>query len=300
MTVTVGIPAYNEEGNIISLISCLLKQKQTSFKLKKIIIADDCSTDKTVAILRKIRNPLVKVISNKNRKGKPYRTDQIISYTKSDILVILDADTFIKDKNFLNKLIRPIILKKADLTSASIKELKPVTLMQKILAASMEFKKNIFEEYKNGNNIYTCHGRARAFSKKLYNSIQFENVIVDDAFSYLYCKSNKFNYYFARNSRIYYKLPLNFSEHQRQSARYFFSKEDMKKKFTKKFIDDEYYLPISLILKSFIKTCFKDLFIVVYLPIALASKFKSLFCRRAKAAWHTASSTKKLLWINQN
>jgi len=296
MTVTIGIPAYNEERNIVSLISCLLKQAQTIFRLKKIIIANDASTDKTIAVLKKIKNPLVKVFNNKVRKGKLFRMNQIISRTESDILVILDADILIRDINFLNKLIMPIILNKADLTSASIKELKPITLMQKILAASMEFKKNIFEEYKKGNNIYTCHGRARAFSKKLFITLfvpfRFFDIAGDDAFSYLYCKYHHYKYKFIKKAVVSYKLPTNFSDHQKQSLRFFLSKKELSKKFNKEFIKAEYYLPPSLILKSFILSIYINPLIIVYFLIAFVLKIRSLFNYKSTPIWSVASSSK--------
>ena len=46
-TVTIGIPAYNEEQNIGVLLSKLLAQKQIHYKLKEILIYLDGSIDHT-------------------------------------------------------------------------------------------------------------------------------------------------------------------------------------------------------------------------------------------------------------
>ena len=48
LTVTIGIPAYNEEANVRNLLVSLLAQKETNFKLQEIIVVSDGSTDKTV------------------------------------------------------------------------------------------------------------------------------------------------------------------------------------------------------------------------------------------------------------
>jgi glycosyltransferase involved in cell wall biosynthesis len=44
MTVTIGIPAYNEAANITSLLMALLAQNTPNFKLESIIVASDGST----------------------------------------------------------------------------------------------------------------------------------------------------------------------------------------------------------------------------------------------------------------
>lgn len=46
LSVSVGIPAYNEEQNIASLIFGILKQKVNNITLKEIIVISDGSTDK--------------------------------------------------------------------------------------------------------------------------------------------------------------------------------------------------------------------------------------------------------------
>ena len=52
LTVTIGIPAYNEEKNIGRLLRALLRQKTNGLSIKKIIVISDASTDKTSQIVR--------------------------------------------------------------------------------------------------------------------------------------------------------------------------------------------------------------------------------------------------------
>ena len=47
ITVSIGIPVYNEEGTIIKLLSVLEKQIQTGFELMEIFVYSDGSTDRT-------------------------------------------------------------------------------------------------------------------------------------------------------------------------------------------------------------------------------------------------------------
>jgi len=292
ITVTIGIPAYNEEKNIGNLLFSILNQTQSVYSVDKIIVASDGSTDETVRIVKNIRNPLVKVIENSERKGKPHRLNQLIKNTNSDVLVILDADILLQDQLFLEKLIKPIIKYGAELTSAAIEELEPKTFIQKILKASMGFKKNIFENYNRGNNLYTCHGRARAFSRKLYDSIDFGNIVADDAFSYLFCKIKNYKYYFAKDAKIFYKLPETFADHEKQSVRFFKAYRDLSYRFSSKIIKSEYYISKNIVIHSLLQTVYKHPIILLYFPLASYIKIKSLFVNSQTPKWNISKSSK--------
>lgn len=292
LSVTVGISAYNEEKNIGKLLRNLLSQKRSAYKLDKIIVVSDASEDTSSSEVKKIKNPLVQVINNPVRKGKPYNLNLLIKTTNSDILVILDADILIEDKLFLEKLIMPIVRNGADLTSAAIRELEPKTLIQKILKASMEFKKNIYENYREGNNLYTCHGRARAFSRRLYRSINFKDTVADDAFSYLFCVKNNFKYFFAKDAKVFYKLPENLADHEKQSVRFFKARNDLAYRFTSNFIELEYQMPQKLILYLLLKTVIKYPIILLYFPIVIYLKIKSLFVKDQSPQWEISGSSK--------
>jgi len=105
-TLSIAIPALNEEKNIKFLIMSILKQKNLNFKLSKILIQTDGSTDKTVSIVKNLAKiyPIIKLQIGKHREGKYKRLNQFFRDTKSDILVVLDADIYVVGKNFLDSL----------------------------------------------------------------------------------------------------------------------------------------------------------------------------------------------------
>lgn len=292
ITVTVGIPAYNEEANLTYLLEDLLDQKEKRVKLKKIIVYSDGSTDRTIEQVNKIKDSRLEIIQERIRKGQAYAQNQIIKKTSSDILVLLNADIVIKDRLFLEKLVHPIVAKKADLTSAKVQELYPVTFIQKLLDLSMKFKKYTFESYKKGDNIYTCHGRARGFSRRLYKSIFFKHSGGEDAFSYLFCKFHRFSYTFVKDAEVFYKLPSNFSDHERQSLRFYRSQEYLSQEFNKNFVRSEYRLPQSLVLKSILKFLSTNPLIVVYFFLTSIMKIKSLLKRQLNETWDISVSSK--------
>ncbi len=294
-TLTVGIPAYNEDANLKYLLEDLLRLDTRGFILKNIIVNSDGSTDKTVSIAREFNKKKIVVINNKQRHGLSKIQNQIFIKTNSDILVLLNADIMIKDKKFLKKLILPIIENKAELTCSNMEELKSSTFTGNILNFSMKFKTAVFEKYKNGNNIYTCRGTARAFSKKIYKKIEFKESIGEDAYSYLYTIFNKYRYKYINSTKAYYRLPTNFKDHERQSIRFLQSKNKFIKEFGKDFIKENYYIPTKLLAQTVIKYFIKNpIHMTSYIVIYYSLKLKSIFETKVNNQWEISKSSKNL------
>lgn len=104
-TVTIGIPAYNEEANIQKLLKALLQQKTTNYRLEKIIVVSDGSTDRTEELVKSIKRKQILLLINKRRLGLNATQNKILRKSKSDILVLFDADVLPKDKNCVASLI---------------------------------------------------------------------------------------------------------------------------------------------------------------------------------------------------
>src|SRR5690348_106699 len=107
LTVTVSIPAYNEEKNIETLIRSVLGQRKKNFKLDQILVACDGSEDRTPEIVRKLskKNPEICLLWDKGRKGKIFRLLQIYKKSQSDIVIIFDGDILIKDYITIEKIV---------------------------------------------------------------------------------------------------------------------------------------------------------------------------------------------------
>ena len=69
-SVSIGIPAYNEEENIKILLSSVLAQKQDNFIIKEIVVVSDGSTDETGNRVLEIRNKIIKLFKNNQRIGQ--------------------------------------------------------------------------------------------------------------------------------------------------------------------------------------------------------------------------------------
>lgn len=293
-SVTIGIPAFNEQENIGYLISELLSQKQTNFRLDQIIVSSDGSNDQTVQIASTFGEKIC-VLENKKRQGVAIRQNQIFRKSNSDILVLLNADIAIKDRRFIEKLVKPIRQKRADLTSSKITELPPANFIEGVINQSMKIKKSVFEQYRSSNNIYTCHGPVRAFSKPFYKKITFKNSVGEDAYSYLYCIYYSFKYVFVKNTEVFYKLPGSFADHQKQSLRFFQGQKLMALEFGSDFVSQNYKTPIGLLLWATLKALLiNPLQTFSYLVIVLFLKFKSNFIKNSLNTWDVSKSSKVL------
>lgn len=245
VTVTIGIPAYNEETNIGLLLKDIAKQKYNGFIVTKIIISSDGSTDKTVSIAKKFPSEIIQIIANRQRQGIARGMNQIFKASKTDIVVLLDADIRIFDKLFIAKLIQPIVKQTADLTSSAIDPLPSKSYFSKILAVSMRYKFILFNNIRKGNNIYTCYGLARAFSKRFYKQLPIPTSIGNDMYSYLACMKRGFTFRHVANSVAYYHLPANFADHSKQSSRFLATGGKQTQYFDPQFVHSETKIGIS-------------------------------------------------------
>lgn len=292
-TVSIVIPAFNEEGNISLLLTDLLLQTSKSYGLEQIVIISDKSTDNTVSNAKSVVSKLIQVIELKKRQGKAKAVNSFFSRAKTDIVVQLDADIRIRDERCLELLLQPIIEEGVSLTSAQVMEIESKNIFQAVLQTSMQVKKNIFREHRQGNNLFTCHGRARAFAKNLYKNINFPVSAGEDAYSFFYCKANNLKYQYVDSAKVFYSLPANFYDHLLQSSRYFNHDNQIASYFDDSVYANEYSLPISLTVKHIaLNILRKPLHMFFYAGIVCICKIYSAFSREHGNTWSVSQSSK--------
>ncbi len=297
-TVSVGIPAYNEEANIGYLLNDLLAQKEEGYTLEKIYVYSDGSTDATESIVCGIQDERVELVCGPGRMGQAYGQNTIMQMAQSDYLVLLNADIQIKDIAFIQKLIRPLMDEGTELVSVKQMPLQPKTFWEEVLATSVELKDILFGTYNNGSNVYTCHGHARAFSRKLYKEMVFTSSIGEDAYAYLYCVSHGYGYRYIQNTETYYRLPNNFTDHKSQSTRFFQGRNNFGDTFGEGFVRQSMHIPLSVCLKAFIKAVpiilRKPVTAGIYLLLVAFLRMQALFIEAGSETWEIARSSKRL------
>jgi poly-beta-1,6 N-acetyl-D-glucosamine synthase len=88
--ISVVVPAYNEAAGIAATVRSMVQSRYPGDL--EVIVVDDGSTDGTAAIVRHLRLPGVRVVSQRNA-GKPAALNRGIAEAWYDILVLVDGDT---------------------------------------------------------------------------------------------------------------------------------------------------------------------------------------------------------------
>jgi len=86
--ISVIIPLYNKEKSIEQTVKSVLSQTYSEFEL---IIVNDGSTDKSVSIIRTIKDSRIRIVEQEN-KGPGAARNRGVQYAQADWIVFLDAD----------------------------------------------------------------------------------------------------------------------------------------------------------------------------------------------------------------
>lgn len=113
---SIVIPCYNEENNIVDLVHKVLESPVPN---KEIIVVDDCSTDGTRKILKEQVKPLVsKILYHKVNGGKGAALRTGFKAATGDVVIIQDADLEYNPMEY-PRIVYPIFNDKADVVYGS-------------------------------------------------------------------------------------------------------------------------------------------------------------------------------------
>jgi len=112
-SVSICVPAYNEEKNIERLLHALIAQETTAIRINKIIVVSSASTDTTDSIVENIAqdNSQVMLIKQAERQGKAAAINEFLKHIQDEIVVIESADTTPR-KDCIDKLCAPFVYDK--------------------------------------------------------------------------------------------------------------------------------------------------------------------------------------------
>lgn len=294
-TLSIGIPAFNEEKTLPQLLKALSKQLSPTFTVTEIAVLSDASTDSTDTLTKNWGVP-VSLRRSKVRQGKYPNLYAFFQTQNTDCVVILDADVQIKSQDFLTHLTKGIFDKTADLTAAKVRDLAPQTWVENALSASMALKYEVFESFNQGNNIFTCHGRARAFSRQLYRSMPLQDAsVAEDAFSYLWTVRNGLSYRYAPQAEVWYRLPKTLADHHKQSARFTsgFAELQMHPE-NASILKSEQLSKLNLLMAAIRVAVTRPLGFIQYLIVFGLSKVQRAQSNDLIATWTVAESSKQL------
>lgn len=295
-TLSVGIPAYNEEKNILQLLESLTGQRGDAFVLEKIMVISDGSTDGTRRLVKNYAaaNPLVSFAADGERKGQAARLNELYRNNSSDILVTLDADCRLKDEWVLEELARPFLEKGVGLVGGNDQPNKPENFFERITVVSINLWYETRRTINNGASVYNHHGCVSALSKELCQKIKIPaGVAAADTFLFFRALELGFAFRYAAHAVVYYHAPNNWKDYAAQTMRFWKSKQQISGIFGP-WIDKLRVVPPANKFRALFKVFFSE---PAFLPLALLLRLRLKFFRpqspNPDAVWARINSTKR-------
>lgn len=118
-TVSIIIPTYNAAKHIEQCLSSVLSQDYPS-ELTEVIVADNCSTDKTLSLIKK-KQESVKIVKECTHPGSPYSArNRGIEQSTGEVIVLLDSDC-VPEKSWLSSGINALLGFSVDIVGGKVK-----------------------------------------------------------------------------------------------------------------------------------------------------------------------------------
>ena len=288
-SVTIGIPSYNEERNIISLLDSLVAQPSRDYLIAEIIISDD-STDSTPELVenfaKKNSQITINLIHHDKRRGAAQAWNEIFHASTGDIIVLYDADIVI-DKYTTAQLAS--CLKNGIALCASNPQ--PTQVKGISGRASSFIAYWLRSVRRHVISQYTVMGRALSVTSEVAKKIIIpNNIIAIDL--YLQCKILEFGLNIVYNdSALIYFLPANklfdFASQVIRAAR---GHKQIHAYYSKFKIN----LPLKIALIEAVRNYIHDPIgaLCVMICYATLPYYKFKIKEAGSAKWHTADSTK--------
>lgn len=261
-TLTIGIPAYNEEKNIAYAIKSIFSQKISSMSLKSVVVLCDGCTDKTVKIVstQAKRNKKIHLHTSNHRGGKANGLNRLYRISTADFLLTMDADVIFKSTHDVEIMAQELLKdKKLNMVGPEHWPTKTKTLFGNFSRISALTFGEAVAKYNDGNNFYACMA-VEFMRRRFYKSFTFPEGTISDQ-CYAYGKSiekDLSGYKLVKEAGVIFGVAQTFNDWRILSVRSTAGdKEDAIKSFGRNILH-LYTIPKSILLLSTLKWFFKS------------------------------------------
>lgn len=244
LTVSIGIPAYNEEQNIKNMLLSARAQQELKIHIKEIIAVSDGSTDKTVELAKSVNDRRIKVIEYTKRRGKPTVLNRLFKIFKGDVLAIIDADLILNDELTIEKLTSIFRKDKTvGIVTGGVQPLPAKKFLESAINNYISARNALFTKYSIQGSAYTARGFIAYSRKFLNNFVLPEEILNDDAYSYFYCLRNGYRVRYEKEAIAWCRSPQFIKDHINQSTRHLTGGIQLYKYFGQEMVDKGFRLP---------------------------------------------------------
>ena len=186
-SLTIGIPAYNEEKNIANLLDSIYDQVYQSVRLKQVVIICDGCSDNTIKIVKRYKKHYlnIKIVTSSHRSGKASALNKIYDLSNSDYLMTIDADVVFMGKKSIDKMAKAMINNsRLNMVGPSHMPTTSHTLFGNLSRVSALLFLDAVSQYNHGSNFYSCMS-VEFMRKSFYKSYRFPaGTIADQCYAY--------------------------------------------------------------------------------------------------------------------
>lgn len=221
-SVTMIVPCFNEESGAAHTINSLLALSYPASKLS-IIAVDDGSTDNTWNVLQQFKNnPRVQLLQKQNG-GKHTAMNYALSYTHTDIVGCLDADSHVHPQALLNSVQHFTNPHIASVTP-NIRVDAPRTIIQRIQQAEYSLSAFVRRTFGMLDAIIITPGPFSLFRKKAIEQVGPWRAAhsTEDYEIALRLRSHNFKIVNEHNALVYTKTPPTLFRLFRQRVRWMY------------------------------------------------------------------------------
>lgn len=233
-TVTVCIPAHNEEGNIHNLLSTIVRQKLTHGRLSHVLVLCDGCTDATVAIAKEFakQRHIISVIDDGKRLGKHRRLLSAFRSYDTDIVVVFDGDTLLSHALVLEELLLPFRDSSVSLVGGNNIPVPDAGLENYLINSWTLFWFGIKQHIRKGVHIHNVRSCCLAMRRGLIRDLVWpEQLQSHGQFLYLEALRTKTRFEFASKATVWYRNPTTLADYAIQKKRGVGKWKDFSKRF---------------------------------------------------------------------
>ena len=288
--ITIIVCAYNEEKRISKAIKSVLCQISNK---DEIIVVSSGSIDNTNKIVRELskKDKRIKLIIEKERKGKSSAINLAIKKAKSNIIIATDGDVELS-KGAINLLIKHFKDPKIGAVSGNPIPIIPSTnIFHDWTIMSYRKSGEIREKETKEGTFWHLSGYLLAFRKEALKKVPFAKGAVDAKMGMI-IKEKGYKIVYEPNAFVYVKCPTNIHDFVAQKARVRAGYTNMPKG-PRTMVGEILYLPDE-ILKIPINRLPAFLFSgCIYLYSWCKGKYMAIMDKPLNEIWKTPESTKR-------